>query len=199
MSKLHANKPGNRADLGFSEAVQGAFGFLVAEFGFRITESNPTLVRYESERVFLNVYHGRRSYEIDVEIGRLPLVERRRYRLPDVLGAIAGLEDKRDTYFQASNGPVVERCVRAIADLVAKHYGPVLRGEPAVFDSIGAYTAERDAAYTKEVVQRPVRAAADKAWRAKDYEKVRELYGSIRNDLSPVERKRLDYAERHSS
>lgn len=198
MSERHAGQGIDRADLGFSEAARSAFSFLVTDYGFRLMESNPTYVRYETEALVLNVYHGRISYEIDVEIGRLPETERCRYRLPDVLGALAGLEDKRATYFQASNKSAVEKCVRAIAGLVARHYAPVLRGEPAVFDSIRTYTAARDAAYTKEVAQRPVRAAADDAWRSKNYEKVKELYGSIRSDLSVVERKRLDYAERHT-
>lgn len=50
---------------------------------------------------------------------------------------------------------------------------------------------------TKDVVQRSVREVADQPWHAKNYAKVRELYESIHDDLSIVERKRLEYAEKH--
>jgi hypothetical protein len=70
-------------------------------------------------------------------------------------------------------------------------------GDRTVLDRVAAHRSEKNQAYEKQALQRPVREAADKAWRAKDYENVQRLYSSIRNDLSLVERKRLDYAERH--
>jgi hypothetical protein len=48
-------------------------------------------------------------------------------------------------------------------------------------------------------VQQPTREAANAAWEAKDYAKVHELYGSLGEDLTPVERKRLEYARRKLS
>ncbi|MGH8590336.1 MAG: hypothetical protein ACREXX_13715, partial [Gammaproteobacteria bacterium] len=61
----------NRAELRFVEEAQTAFHFLVEELGFRLVKCEPpTFVRYESNKLFVNVYHGRLSYEIDVEIGR---------------------------------------------------------------------------------------------------------------------------------
>ena len=147
--------------------------------------------------MFLNVYHGRQSYELNVEVGSIAEPAGRSYRLSDVLGAIVGWDDKRPTYFQASNREAVRRCVQGIADLVANHYGPVLRGDAGVLGRVAAHTLERSRAHTREVVQRPVREAAEKAWQTKDYAKVRELYASIRDDLTLVERKRLEYAERH--
>jgi len=188
----------DRADLGFVETVEAAFSFLVADCGFRLARSEPpTFVRYESDTMFFNVYHGRQSYELNVEVGSIADPVGRSYRLPDVLGAILGEDDKRRTYFQASNREAVRRCVQVIADLVAQHYGPVLRGDAAVLGRIAAHTSERSQAHTREVVQRPVREAAERAWHTKDYAKVQELYASIRESLTLVERKRLDYAERH--
>ena len=59
-----------RAKLGFREAVLSSFKFL-NDVGFRPVEQEMTLVRYESPEVFVNVYHGRASFELGVEIGRL--------------------------------------------------------------------------------------------------------------------------------
>lgn len=198
MTKHVTGRVTNRSELRFVEAVEAAFSFLVEKFGFRLVGTEPpTLVRYESGTAFLNVYHGRQSYEINVEVGSIADPAGRSYRLADVLGAIVGLDDSRRTYFQASNREAVRRCVQQIADLVAKHYGPVVRGEADVFDRVAAHTSENSEAYTREVVQRPVREAAEKAWHTKDYAKVQELYASIQDNLTLVEQKRLEYAERH--
>ena len=64
-------EPGpERAQFGFKDAVLSSFKFL-GDFGLRRVEEKLTLVRYESSEVLLNVYHGRASYELGVEIGRL--------------------------------------------------------------------------------------------------------------------------------
>ncbi len=55
----------------------------------------------------------------------------------------------------------------------------------------------RNGAYTKQVVQQPIRKAAEEAWRHHDYAKVRELYESIKADLTSVETTKLKYAKDH--
>ena len=58
-----------REQFGFPEAVLASFRFLVEDFGFSVVEHEPTYVRFESREVFVNLYHGRGSYELGVEIG----------------------------------------------------------------------------------------------------------------------------------
>jgi hypothetical protein len=62
----------NRSELFFAEAVEKHFSFL-HEHEFKRVQSAPTFVRFESSRSYVNVYHGRRSYEIGLEIGLLNL------------------------------------------------------------------------------------------------------------------------------
>jgi hypothetical protein len=57
-----------RGHLGFPQAVRDAFRFLQT-FGFKEVGADDTIVRYATERVFLNIYHGRSSYELGIEIG----------------------------------------------------------------------------------------------------------------------------------
>lgn len=188
----------DRSSLRFVEAVQDAFRFLSEEYGFRLaTLAAPTFVRYESTGTFLNVYHGRISYEINVQVGRIADPPGPSYGLSDVLSALLSQEDRPQTYFQASKPLAVKRCVDAVAELVARHYGSLLKGDDEVFRRVAAQTTETSRVLTNEVVRRPVKEAAEKAWRAKQYARVRELYGSIRDGLSPVEHKRLEYAEKH--
>jgi hypothetical protein len=44
---------------------------------------------------------------------------------------------------------------------------------------------------------RRIREQVNKAWQAKDYAKVVELYEQVRDDLSPAEQKKLEYARKH--
>ena len=60
-----------RMQLGFSLEVLSAFQFLTQDYGFKCVKNDVTFVRYESESTFVNIYHGRRSYELGVEIGKL--------------------------------------------------------------------------------------------------------------------------------
>lgn len=48
----------DRWQLGFKDAVLFGFGFL-STYGLRTVEEDATFVRYESDSVFVNVYHGR--------------------------------------------------------------------------------------------------------------------------------------------
>ena len=56
----------NRDVLGFSRTVFQYFNFLCSDYGFQVTDQSATLVRFESNDVFINVYHGRASYELGV-------------------------------------------------------------------------------------------------------------------------------------
>jgi hypothetical protein len=69
--KMFQTDPGkDRSQLGFADAVRSSFTFLRA-YGLIPVEENATFVRYESDAVFINVYHWLGSFEVGVEIGRL--------------------------------------------------------------------------------------------------------------------------------
>lgn len=50
--------------------------------------------------------------------------------------------------------------------------------------------------FAKEVLLDQVKPAAEAAFRAKDYAKAVNLYESVRDDLTPVELKKLNYAKK---
>ena len=51
----------DRWQLGFKDAVLSSFK-LLRKYGLKPVEEDVTLVRYESDAVFVNVYHGRGSF-----------------------------------------------------------------------------------------------------------------------------------------
>jgi FKBP-type peptidyl-prolyl cis-trans isomerase len=52
-------------------------------------------------------------------------------------------------------------------------------------------------AYIKQIVQESIRKAAAEAWQQHDYVKARDFYESITDDLTLVEKKKLEYARNH--
>jgi hypothetical protein len=190
-------EPGpGRAELGFKDAVLSSFKFL-GDFGLRRVEEGVTLVRYESSEVFMNVYHGRASYELGVEIGRLTEPESR-LSIIDVVcwaGAETAEGFGQHVMFQVSSGEGLREFVPKLAALVKKYAVRLLRGDEDAYRSALESRAKRYAEEEKEGNLRVVRSKADAAWQAKDYALVVDLYGPVRQNLTEVEAKKLAYAE----
>lgn len=185
-----------RAELGFKEAVLSSFKFL-NDVGLRPVQQEMTFVRYESPEVFVNVYPGRASFELGVEIGRLQ-EPKNKLTLYDIV-AWAGTEKVeglgQHVTFQVSSREGVQEFVPKLAALVKKHTAPFLRADGAAFDSAFEIQSERAKEYAKGVNLSQVRRKAEAAWQGKDYAQVVELYGPARQDLTEVEAKKLAYAE----
>ena len=192
-------EPGpERAQLGFKDTVLANFKFL-GDFGLRPVDEKVTLVRYESAGVFLNVYHGRASFELGVEIGRFKEPETR-LSVFDVVrwaGAEKAEGFGQHVLFQVSSREGVQEFVPKLALLVKKYATPFLRGSEDAYRTALESRAKRYADEVRESNLRVVRSKADAAWQAKDYAQVVELYGPVREDLTEVEVKKLAYAEQH--
>ncbi|HEU5233726.1 MAG TPA: hypothetical protein VFU50_12760 [Terriglobales bacterium] len=194
-------EPGpERAELGFREAVLSSFKFL-SDAGFHPVEKQTTFVRYESSEVFVNVFHGRASFELGLEIGRLR-EPKRTLSLYDIV-AWAGGEKTEDlgqhVAFQVSSREDVQKFVPKLAALAKKYSAPFLRGDHAAFDSAFAIQSERWEKYVTKVNLSGVRKSAEAAWQAKDYAQVVALYDTMRKNLTEVEAKKLSYAEKQST
>lgn len=185
-----------RAKLEFREAVLSNFQFLT-KVGFRPVKEDMTLVRYESPDVFVNVYHGRSSFELGVEIGRRKGPSHK-LTLYDIV-AWAGAEKSegvgQHVMFQVSSREGVQAFVPKLAKVVEKHAAPFLKGDAAAFDSALEIQSERAKEFAKGVNLSQVRRKAEAAWQVKDYDQVVDLYRPVRDDLTEVEAKKLAYAE----
>lgn len=185
-----------REQLGFTDVVLSNFKFL-GEFGLRPVDEKVTLVRYESAGIFVNVYHGRVSFELGVEIGRLNEPEAR-LSVFDIVrwaGAEKAESFGQHVMFQVSSRQGVQEFVPKLAALVKKYATPFLRGDEDAYRTALQSRAKRYADEVKDGNLRAVRSKADAAWQAKNYPHVVELYGPLRNDLTEVEAKKLAYAE----
>ena len=190
-----------RNALGFQEAVLSSFRFLESEHGFMCVERSLTMVRYESATARLNVFHGRSSYQIDVELSEKSTSESETpaFRLADI-ALLIGSEDLIPLGFlQASTPETLGVVVGRAAELLRRCGPDVLRAEPFIIRRLDELRRDRalKAAQDQRLVD--VRIAADQAWHQKDYRRVEELYRSVETMLSPAELKKLHYARRQVS
>jgi hypothetical protein len=205
MSRMPITDPGgHRAALGLVEATVSAFEFL-REYGFERVVAQPTFVRFESQAGFVNVFHGRSSYELGVEVGRWsnlhgsPVEEK--FSLRDVI-ELTGKADEAGLRPLATTEPAtLGRFVRILAEWTQTYARPALAGDKGFFNELGARSAERWRERQDEDRAAELRAEADDAWRRRDYSAVVQAYTALDElpaiSLSRSEQGRLDYARKH--
>jgi hypothetical protein len=186
-----------RAGLGFKDSVLTSFKFLT-DLGLHPVDEKATFVRYESSEVFVNVYHGRASFELGVEIGRVKEPNEAQLTIPEIVAwAGADKTEGRGNHvmFQVSSPEGVREFVPKLADLVQKYAMPFIKGDATAYrEALQARSRAADD-YVKQVNLKQMRSKTDAAWQAKDYARVTELYSQMRSELSEIESKRLAYAE----
>jgi hypothetical protein len=187
----------DRTQLGFTEAVLAAFDFLTNQYGFRVKRIEPTFVRYESPLVFVNIYHGRASYELGVQIGRLAddlSQEESAFSLADILDLNGAQDETCHALLQASTPETINKSVPLLASQIRRHAAPVLRGDPDVLAQLADVQSKKSDQLAKKWKLEDIRKEAQDAWHQKNYARVAELFDSIMEELTPAEAKKLDYA-----
>lgn len=188
----------DREFLAFKRNVEKYFCFLIVDYGFQIVLKEDTFVRYETEDVFIDFYHGRLSYEIGVECGLKCQGYDSRFRLPIILLGLLGEDAKGiKAFYQASIKESVSNCLDKIARLVQEHCASLLRGDKIAFSLVAKASSEESKFLTEKYSIYPIKSKAYEAWKIKDYEKVFLLYGSIKSSLSSIEEKRFKYASKN--
>lgn len=189
----------DRRALRFAEAVEEDFGFLAAH-GFKRVQSEPTFVRFESKRVYVNVYHGRKSFEMGLEIGPLAgRLEERPYSTSEIIRLIE--PGNADIYrdFATRNADGVQEGVRRLATLFFRHVEEGVLDDAGLFDRLAKQRETWNQEFSREVNLGKARRELEGAWHAQDYAKVVELLEPFRADLTQSELKKLEYAKNELS
>lgn len=197
---MFRTSPGpDRARLAFAEQALSAFDFLKKEYDFHVVEAEPTFVRYESPSVFVNIYHGRASFELGFEVGRLSDEtgkEEQPYSLSMIIELMGAQDETGYTFLQASTQERVKEFVPKLASLVKSYAASALKGDPSTFKQLAVTRSQMSDQLHKDMKLRDVREQAAKAWQTKNYVKLADLYESIFEDLTPAEIKKLDYVNK---
>jgi hypothetical protein len=196
---MRRTEPGPERDrLGFAPAVVEAFAFLEEEYGFRRVATLVTYVRYESPKVFVNVFHGRASYELGVELGLRGPDPRQEdhYSLHEFLRFAAPPVSSQYKPFQVTRPETVATFVPVLADLLKSHAGPALVGDEKFFSELQAAVSRDRRALGTEMRLGAIRDRAVEAWQLKEYARFVSLLAPVEPDLTDLERRKLAYARR---
>lgn len=185
-------------DLGFVEAVADALSFLVDRYGFEMKILAPTLVEFESPAVLVRVYHGRQSYEVNLELNLRTEWEQGipPFTISDVLRAAAASHELPNGVIQASTRSALESGVRRLGDLIRKYGHDAIAGNPFAYRRLMAQRSRTAVAETEALRVQDLRTKAERAWRNKDFRAVEEAYSQIEEALTPAEKKKLEYVRR---
>ena len=175
-------------DLGFVESARSAFAFLERLYAFEITRTEPTLVRYESADVFVNVFHGRRSREVGVEIGLLSAEHG--FGLSVLQEIHPNDTNSKNSRPTCTSREAVAAALGDHAHLLERIGGSALVGDAAEYGRLQAHMSS----YWDQRNLDGIRERAWAAFGAKDYARVVELIARYEKYLSPAERKKLEIA-----
>ena len=180
-----------RNRLNFAHLVTQRFGFLSA-FGFAVSESLPTIVRYRNGDLELNLYHGRQSFEVGLQVEHgddcFSMSELIRSSDP----AIA--EQYRNPMATTPDG--LEAALDRLADLLRQYGEPALRNDPQFFSALRKQKTSWAEEYALDVLVEQTRPKADAAFRAGRYQEAADLYGKIAPRLTETEQKKLAAARK---
>lgn len=195
MDAAKAMKPERvqRDALGFDASVEREFEFL-GEHGFIVRRREPTLVRFESDRLGIDVYHGRQSYEIGLLIGPARPVRAKVYSMSLLLD-IAVPELAREYRDYAAVEPEAVR--RGASELARLFRLCVDRGilvQRDLLERLAERGAQAAHDYAAEVLLSQTRRKVEAAWKVRDYAEVVELLSPVEHLVGEVERKKLRYA-----
>ncbi len=176
--------------LGFVTFVLSALDFLV-DRGFRVVRIEETLVRFESETVYIQIFHGRYSFTLGVELGRLSVADEI-FTLADAVDALCPSRSK-EAQFQASNKEALGRGVSIFADLIRDCCTEVLNADSEAFKRVDDLTSKERRAATLIAQYGATRDKAVRAWEEKDYPEAYRLYSEMHEALTIPEKRRLEY------
>ena len=197
-----AGGPG-REQLDFVGVARSRFRFLV-DLAFEEVCAEPTFLRFERADSFVEVFHGRASYELGVEFGRWvdvggEVVEQK-FHIGDVLPVVVP-----EATFTARSATSREQVARFMEELASSAKLVAERLERAgleAFDRFSEAVERQSDEYLDGVRAARLRARAEDGWHRKDFVSVIIAYEEIDSELDTVELresevKRLSYARKH--
>jgi hypothetical protein len=185
----------SRVKLGFQDVVLKNFQFLIDDFGFHCAGGNLLLVKYESENVFIRIYHDRLSYELELYFGlkQGDTSQEESYTLIEVMN-LAGYADFDN--FEVTTREEMMESVSKMASLFKQYASRAIIGEKEFYDSMATQRQVTSYKLMVEEKEKYVSLDVKKALEKKDFNKITELYGAYERFLTEEEKQLLEYARK---
>ena len=182
-----------REPLKFNIAAKETFNWLGKEYGFRCIVQKSTFVRFENEDLFINIYHGRMSYEINLEFGRKS--DAGQIFHIDNLLQLYKPGDGDYFYYAATNQESVVEGLKKLSELFKNLGASILGGDYSLFDKL---RKNSDKLVDERILNQKIKLSklkAEEAFKKKDYVTAVKFYKEAFNFLSDLELKKLKYAQ----
>lgn len=185
----------------FNDVVHQYFDLLAAKHELRCVFSDSEMVRFESEKVFLQVrFNASRSFDLGVEIGQMPTSANepeRPFDLSEVLKLHKSSDATYVEHLQVSRLDLLPSVIEHLYLLVERYASSLLDGFVEDFVELGDFRNRECYLYAKTRSLMYARENVEKAWLSKNYQEVVAEYRAFEGDLTEVERKRLAFAEKY--
>ena len=185
----------DRSLLRFSDEVKIRFAFLEL-LGFRCESSEATMVRFESPRLAINVYHEKLSYEISSAIESAGGADT--YSFSEILRLVHGerMEQYRDYASHTVEG--VAEGVRQLADLYRKCFDTGILNDSQLFPLLEQQRQDWSKNYALETQLRLALKKSEFAWKEINFGEVVQALAPLQEHLNHSDLKKLEYAKKHS-
>ena len=180
----------DRSGFRFPEQVHAAFGFLNS-MGFTEVEVLPTLVRYQNKGLEVEIFHGRRSYEVDAGITGHGV----RYSIAEVVEVDGPGATHKYRPRVARTPDALAPALEELCRMMKIHGARALGDDPMFFSMLARHRDQWAKDLELDVLARQLRPKAEEAFRLGHYEFAANLYGRFRARLTPAEAKKLAIAE----
>ncbi len=149
-----------------------------------------TLVTYNNGEISVEVYHGRKSYEIGFDV----TYRDHRYSIGQILGVENPVEAKHYQNYCATTRNHVIQGLDQLAVLVKRYGTRALRADQEFLRELEASRIRWRKEFALDVRESQLRPKAAEAFQQGEYAQAVELYEQIIERLSPAEVKKLELA-----
>ena len=179
--------------LDFVEMVRREFAML-DKLGFSEIEALPTIVRYRKGQSVVDVYIGRKSFEIGFGV----TFNGKRYSLSEIVRASDRELAEKFRYRVARDEPMLQEALVHLRTHLCSYGLGSLDNDRAYFSRLDNLGRIRGEEYALDVLAEQVRPKAAAAFRRGDYSEAAKLFGQLGSRLSNAEAKMLQLAKERS-
>lgn len=188
----------DRSVLRFAEEVKVRFAFLET-LDFRCVRSEATFVRFESPRTKVSVYHGRRSFEIGLEIESASAptdAPTDAYSFSEILRLVDRKQGEQYKNYATHTAEGVAEGVGKLSGLFQRCIAAGILNDKQLFKRLKLQREELARNYALQTQLEQARRKSEAAWRTKDYAAVVEALKPFRAALTATEVGKLEFSER---
>lgn len=191
-------KKQKREDLGFAREVLSSFSFIEA-YNYSVNEEHETLVGYRGTFGYINIYHGRSSYEIGIHVYPPNEYPKDGYSMSELMRLIDAEKAKKYRNPIAMTPFDVNKYVKEQAQRFEKYGQRILSGDSSIWPELMQQKQKWAEEYATNMLLSQSRIEAKVSFRKHNLQRVIDLLKDFEKLLTPSEKKMLEYAKKHSS